>query len=99
MMGWSEEFIKWAFQQGGITIVLIVSLWSYRRDWLQTFQRKEDTAASERDEREKLVQLVERSITFQEQATAAAHATQQVLERLVVAVDTQSRWLDRHNRS
>jgi hypothetical protein len=37
------NFVKWALTQGGLSIVLLVVLWSYRRDLQRAAEAKEQT--------------------------------------------------------
>jgi len=72
--------LQWAFQQGGITVVCLVVLFFYRRDWKTTVETWQQTHAI-------TVSLVEKAISAQEKATAALAENTIVVHSLKRAIE------------
>ena len=80
MTGNEMSLIQWALQQGGITVVCLVVLFFYRRDWHTTVDQW-------KEQHEITVSLVERSIEASVRATAALSENTVVIHSLKRAVE------------
>ena len=99
-----QDFIKWAVTQGGLTLVLILVLWQYRRDFFRraddekrrTDEWKSAHASTQLEKRELRDVLEANAKAMSEHATATAlntEATNRVargIEMLVPGVRDRS---------
>lgn len=67
------EFVKWLATQGGITSVLILVLWFYRRDFSRNIQQAKAEADLQREEKLNLKEIIKENATAS-QAVAMAIA-------------------------
>lgn len=89
-----QDFIRWALTQGGLTLALLVVLWSYRRD-LRRFADQELLAVRVQSENAEkrtkefqaqlsmLVNIVQTTTAAHEKATAASLAQHESIDRLI----------------
>ena len=84
---WRFEFGRWAFTQGALAAVLLVVLWSYRRDYARLSEAFQRDTASERDHTTSLVLLVEKGTAAQERGAAASEAVEKSMHRLARSVE------------
>lgn len=74
------ELVKWSVTQGGLVLVLLVVLWSYRRDFTRVLAREDEETAI-------LTDLVAQASAALQASRDASLATQQSLDRLARALD------------
>lgn len=67
------DLLRYAMTQGGLLLVVIVILWSYRRDFTRIQKRDDDKVAV-------LTELVAKNITALERTGAATVALTKVIE-------------------
>lgn len=80
------DLVKWAFTQGALALVLIVVLWSYRRDYARIIAKDErDTAVQIAT----LTALVGDCKGAIESARAQSAATEKAIHRLARALERQ----------
>lgn len=80
------DLVKWAFTQGALALVLIVVLWSYRRDYARIIAKDErDTAVQFAT----LTALVGDCKGAIEAARAQSAATEKAIHRLARALERQ----------
>lgn len=73
--GLDSNFVKWSLTQGGLTIVLIMVLWSYRRDLQRVSEAKEQTITV-------LMQMVTQNITINTKLTTLVESLSVEIRRL-----------------
>ena len=71
------DLVKWGVTQGGITLVLVVVLWSYRREFLRKAEKQDSIIEVLRDEKKLLMEVIkENTAASLSQALATAANTQ-----------------------
>lgn len=78
--GADPEFVKWAFTQGGLVLVVLILGWSYRRDMLRI-------AAKDGEKIELLTELVRDASTAVQASTSQSAATEKSIHRLARAIE------------
>jgi len=81
------DLIKWAVTQGGLTLLLLLVLLSYRRDFFRRIEQKADELAAAIEEKRDMKALIrENSAAMQAHAIAVVRNTD-ATERLAESVD------------
>ena len=91
-MGQTEtDLVKWAFTQGGLMLVLIVVLISYRRDFFRKNEGQQAQIEGLREEKLHLVNVIEKNanaMVTQAVATQAnTRATEMLAENVNILLD------------
>jgi len=81
------DLMRWAITQGGLTLALIVVLWSYRRDLRRDAEEKHVQLAV-------LVALVRESTAANEKSAAASEANEKAVHRLARALETMEKRIE-----
>ncbi len=78
------DLVRYAITQGGLLAVVLVLLWSIRRDAMRLQVRDDDRIAV-------LAAMVEKTTTALNVAASAAEANEKALHRLARAIESQER--------
>lgn len=80
MEGLDVRFYEWAFTQGGLTAVVLVLLWSYRRDFVSLLKSQDERLSV-------LTKLVGDAMGAIHAGTAQSEATEKAMHRLSRAIE------------
>jgi hypothetical protein len=74
------DLLRYALTQGGLAVVVLVLMWSYRRDFTRILDAKEDRLVV-------MATMVSANIAAATRSAEASEAQQQAIERLSRVVD------------
>lgn len=77
------EILKWALTQGGVVLVLLIVVWSYRRDFTRLMARDDEKIAI-------LTELVGQTRASMEGHRAVIEGLQRAVDELRRAIDRMS---------
>lgn len=87
MLGATEiDLVKWAFTQGGLMVVLLVVLISYRRDFFRKQEIKQSEIDLLKEDKRMLARVLERNADAMTQHTMALSANTRATEQLALNV-------------
>lgn len=89
--GMSEDMVTRIVTQGGAVAVLLVVLWSYRRDFMRKDEDKEQKLRDAARREEKLVEVLDRSTTAIANSVNATANQTRATHRLATTVETIER--------
>jgi predicted HAD superfamily Cof-like phosphohydrolase len=81
------DLVKWGFTQGGLTLVLILTLVSYRRDFFRRNEAKEVELEHERGEKRMFAAVIEKNAQAMTQHALSVQANTEATRMLAQNVN------------
>ena len=83
--------LQYAVKEGGLTLVVLILVWSYRRDFVQVFEAFREKLDNLKAEKSVLADLVKEISTVLGQVTETLHAQQAAIEQQRQATERMAR--------
>lgn len=81
------DLVRWAFTQGGLTLVLILTLFSYRRDFFRKNEMKQAEVDQLRQDKRELVAVIDKNAQAMTQHAVSVNANTEATRQLAQNVN------------
>ena len=85
------DLVKWAITQGALALVLLVVLWSYRRDFFRKMSEKDSTIELLQEQNKMLAGLIKENTSAAQSQALATAANTQATQALATNIDRLER--------